>query len=786
MNKAPAVTFSSKELFDRRALQIIVDNWEAIQIPPESREPWVVNGQVFSPVAIMSSYLRKAIPGHDCCLVPVTYISARDTKSGGRQFAKGAQSLQGMAREVRHTIAGKLYDDIDMVNAHPVILRQYCEKMNWPCPVLAAYVDDRDTLLAEITTGNGCSRDHAKKVILALMNGGQKDYQALQVKPTWLERFQYEVACIQATMVIDPNNAELVKSVKAKKGQAYQNVGGSVCNHVLCALENKLLMACIDFLKDQGISIDNVVLVFDGFMLPKSGKDITAAFLKSMAKFVKKRTTYSISLSVKKMDECLDLTGFAPAKDENEPRACYNDREASDIFVTMIEGRVLACGEQIFALTNDRVWTRSPASVHKVMMSLCQKANIFKVDSNKNTVHYSSNLHGSETIVKLTKFHDDFPNDPELKNNIFEKSIGKVFFKDGVYDFLEGRFRTETDDDMTAVRIPRCFPKVRNEEKMKELWDRVFMTVFGTAELANFFLAHCARALAGMVLDKKWVVCQGERNCGKGVLSTLLENAWGDYISIADSDSFLMERNSGGDVAKKLAWLLDCEFARVILTNEITVDRADKTRKINGAMIKGKLCSGGDTLLARKNYIDQLRFRLQGRLFMMCNDLPPVSPADAMETMHMIAFPNQFVDEITPDSMEFMKLKDDRIKAFCAERETCDAFICLVLDAFSDTSVVPPDCVKKETETYRAEGGDEWSMMKESFEVTRKAEDKISSTLVADVIRMKEANIGIQKVRARLQLMGARYSENVVIDGKRCRGFTGVKLTEECERDLES
>jgi hypothetical protein len=43
MNKTPAVTFSSKELFDRRALQIIVDNWEAIQIPPESREPWVVS-----------------------------------------------------------------------------------------------------------------------------------------------------------------------------------------------------------------------------------------------------------------------------------------------------------------------------------------------------------------------------------------------------------------------------------------------------------------------------------------------------------------------------------------------------------------------------------------------------------------------------------------------------------------------------------------------------------------------------------------------------------------------
>jgi hypothetical protein len=230
---------------------------------------------------------------------------------------------------------------------------------------------------------------------------------------------------------------------------------------------------------------------------------------------------------------------------------------------------------------------------------------------------------------------------------------------------------------------------------------------------------------------------------------------------------------------------LDCEFARVILTNEITVDRADKTRKINGAMIKGKLCSGGDTLLARRNYCDQVKFKLQGRLFMMCNDLPPVSPADAMETMHMIAFPNQFVDEITPESMEFMKPKDDSIKGFCSERDTSDAFIWLVIDAFTNSAVVPPDCVKQETETYRNEGGDEWSLMKESFEVTRNPEDKIPSSLVGDVIRAKQANIGVQKVRARLQLMGARYSENVVVDGKRCRGFTGVRLTEECEMFIE-
>ena len=49
-------------------------------------------------------------------------------KNIGRYFAEGSLSLQSLPREIRHTIAKEFYYDIDIINAHPEILYQYCNK----------------------------------------------------------------------------------------------------------------------------------------------------------------------------------------------------------------------------------------------------------------------------------------------------------------------------------------------------------------------------------------------------------------------------------------------------------------------------------------------------------------------------------------------------------------------------------------------------------------------------------------------------------------------------------
>jgi hypothetical protein len=766
--------FKSVEKFDHHALRLIVDNWTELPLPDASREDWFIDGKRYSPVAIQTEYLKrcKVINGYGT--VAVEYLAARGSDRG-RQFAKGSLSMQGMARSVRHTIGGPYYHDIDMVNAHPVILRQYCGKKGYPCPVLSQYIDDRDAMLSEMVTSNpGIDRDHAKKIVLSLMNGGRKDFDALQSKPSWLTAFQVEITSIQSSMLSDAENASVVRGVVEKKGSGYRNVGGSVCNRVLCALEDQLLMACVAFVKARGISIDNVVLVFDGFMLPKGLCDLTDGLLADMSAFVHEKTGYQVRLLEKPMDDIIDLSGLSPQYGGRDAIIATDENDASKLFLALVNPNVRRSDGRVFALTPSGTWTDDLTDVRRILIGECLQSNIVKIDRGV-TRPYAANLRGAKDIVDslIYKILDV----PGFSDTLWKGSLGKIFFADGVYDFKERRFRPDTESDLTTMRLTRPFPE-RDESKMAEVRQRVFASIFSNDQDVDCFLSHVARAMAGCFEDKHWVVCQAERNSGKGVLVCLNENTWGGYVTSVNSESFLMERQAGGDEAKKLSWLLDCENARMIFTNEITVDKDDKRKKLNGNIIKGKLASGGDTLLARKNFCDEIRFKIQGRLFMMCNDLPPISPADAMETMHMFSFPNQFVDELGDDPLPFMKLKDDTIKDYCRDPAVIDAYTWLVIDAYMPQKVTPSDGVRRETRNYRQEGGDEWSVMREMFKVTGNRDDKVSSADVFRLVQEKGLNMSPQKVRTRLEMLGCKAGK-ILIGGKQLRGFSGLQLHEE-------
>jgi hypothetical protein len=775
------MSFESVELYDHKAMRLIIDNWETLPLDPLTREPWEANGRSYTPITILKEYYRKSKPGREFATFKTTYVTARGNDRG-RQFAKGGLSMQGMPRTVRHTVARDLYYDIDMVNAHPVILLQYCERNQFPCPILKSYVDDRDSLLKSMISLNGIERDQAKKVVLSLMNGGKRDYDMLKAKPDWLAAFKNEIQEVHSFMLNQPEHKSIVKCVVSKKGDAYKNLGGSVCNHVLCAIEDRLLMSCVEFLTTRNVSVENVVLVFDGFMLPRGLCTVDEAFLEDMSFHVAESTGYKVSILTKDMDDIIDLSNAVMKYEGRDISLAVDDNEASGIFIEMTKDIVKQSGNRIFVLTEDKVWTDDPLICKKVLLNACLQANIMKLDDRDIPKPYSNNVCGAEAIIKATM--SKLPNDANFAARLWESSIGKVFYADGVYDFRTNTFREELEDDITTIRLTRNFP-VRDEAKMAEVRAKVLGTIFGSDEDVQCFLAHIARGMAGEYEDKNWVVCQGERNCGKGVCTHLNEKAWEAYTVTLNSDSFMMERMGGGDEAKKLSWLLDCEYARLIFTNEITVDKGDKHRKLNGNLIKGKLSSGGDSVKARQNYKNEVEFKIQGRLFLFCNDLPPITPADTMETMHMFTCRSQFVEKVPENALPFVKLRDDNIKKYCCMPDVIDAYTWLVIDAYTSKAVKPSKTVKEETANYRQEGGDEWGVMKEYFEITRNSDDRIPSSAVANFVKEKELNMSQQKARQRLQMMGAVYKDQLRIGGKVCRGFSGVRIVYEDEEDTE-
>ena len=72
----------------------------------------------------------------------------------GRVSPVKGLGFNNLRREIRHTIARDKYIDIDMVNAHPVILSQLCKANNIECPYLTEYVANREKIFEQIRTEN--------------------------------------------------------------------------------------------------------------------------------------------------------------------------------------------------------------------------------------------------------------------------------------------------------------------------------------------------------------------------------------------------------------------------------------------------------------------------------------------------------------------------------------------------------------------------------------------------------------------------------------------------------
>ena len=79
--------------------------------------------------------------------------------------------LSYLKKEIRNSIMPKNIKDIDMINSHPVILLNLCQKNELSCNVLKNYVKNRDLILDSFPN----DRKSVKEMFLTILNGGFKD-----------------------------------------------------------------------------------------------------------------------------------------------------------------------------------------------------------------------------------------------------------------------------------------------------------------------------------------------------------------------------------------------------------------------------------------------------------------------------------------------------------------------------------------------------------------------------------------------------------------------------------
>lgn len=309
INKMDA-SVSLNEQVDMIALEIIITNFDILKSHFE-KEDSKDKYDIETLKGILTKYFKSKKKS-----TTIQYGFVGKIKDG-RMFSRSC-SLQSLSKVIRHTIARDIYYDIDMKNAHPSILSQYCKKNEIDCPLLDEYVNNRDGVINSLTqTYPDVSFNDMKKLLLTIINGGGK-YEVENMND-WILKFYYEMKNVREQVC--KKNPLLVKRARNRKAD---NIEGAATNYLLCIIENDILQSIVKYCDAVGISVG--ALVFDGLMVYKSSLKFDwslETFIKEAQEWVKEKTEWDIILVEKPMNDGLDLSDYSV---EKENTIEYDDR----------------------------------------------------------------------------------------------------------------------------------------------------------------------------------------------------------------------------------------------------------------------------------------------------------------------------------------------------------------------------------------------------------------------------------------------------------------------------
>jgi hypothetical protein len=210
--------------------------------------------------------------------------------------------LEQVSAEIRGTLCRDVYDDIDIVNCQPTLLRQLASKYGRSLPVLDLYVSQREAFLEQLQTLMDWSRDVAKQEVLKVLYGGATSVAILYQLKTEIRDF--------GLFLGSTDEWSEVYGVASKDDRI-----GSCLAAVLQTEERRCLLAMNDYMLSKGWQPD--VLSYDGFMVRKrTDATITPELLVDLEAAVKAATGYEIKLAIKPMANLLaDAVIAEPAED---------------------------------------------------------------------------------------------------------------------------------------------------------------------------------------------------------------------------------------------------------------------------------------------------------------------------------------------------------------------------------------------------------------------------------------------------------------------------------------
>jgi P4 family phage/plasmid primase-like protien len=190
----------------------------------------------------------------------------------------------------------------------------------------------------------------------------------------------------------------------------------------------------------------------------------------------------------------------------------------------------------------------------------------------------------------------------------------RVVFREGRPDDYISFQMGSSDPDLEPIHWTPYNPEDPVQKEIAAFFERIYPDPV----LREYVLTLLASCLEGANKEQKFYVMQGVGSNGKSMIEKLMEWTFGDYGTSLGTQVFTRKRPDSGNA--------NADIITVKCRRYIHMGEPDDNEKINTSIMKQY--SGGDAVQARGLFSDQEKFSIMGKIFMSCNDLPPVSKMD--------------------------------------------------------------------------------------------------------------------------------------------------------------
>ena len=204
--------------------------------------------------------------------------------------------------------------------------------------------------------------------------------------------------------------------------------------------------------------------------------------------------------------------------------------------------------------------------------------------------------------------------------------------------FMAGRYVTKNCDAIDYVEYNPTDPE---QAKIHSQIDDFMAKVFPRPELRKYMWRKLASCLEGANKEQTYETWIGVGGNGKSKLVDLMSMALGDYTSSLQSTAMTRKRPESGAANPDIMAIRNKRF--------IYMAEPDDREPLNTSRMKQ--FTGEDDVEARGLFEDQTKFKITGKIFMLCNAFPAINTMDrgTWRRVRAVPFESKFVDPAVED-----------------------------------------------------------------------------------------------------------------------------------------